>query len=95
MVGGETRAFGGKAPSPEPPVTALVHEPRAFRRVLSQANLGLGEAYLDGDFEITEGSLGDFLTILLRNGLDRHIRTDLSLTWAGKPWHDASSLGAS
>jgi cyclopropane-fatty-acyl-phospholipid synthase len=56
-------------------VTLRVKDMRFFHRVLSAGNLGMGEAYMDGDFEIEEGSLHDFLTILLRNHLDQKIKS--------------------
>src|SRR5262249_51264341 len=67
-----------------------------FSRVLSYGNLGLGEAYIDQDFEVEHGSLQEFLTILLRNRLDEKIKADYRLlikiaaiqltnVWRGKP----------
>jgi cyclopropane-fatty-acyl-phospholipid synthase len=60
-----------------PPTVALrVHNDRFFTRVLSQGNLGMGEAYVDGDFTVEEGSLHELLTLLLRNRIDRKVRGD-------------------
>lgn len=55
-------------------VVIRVHRERFFSRVLSYNNLGLGEAYMDGDFDLEEGTLHEFLTILLRNRLGERIR---------------------
>ncbi|HYO57018.1 class I SAM-dependent methyltransferase [Archangium sp.] len=67
-----TVGAGGGAPA----VTLRIHDDRFFTRVLSQGNLGMGEAYMDGDFSVEEGSLHDFLTLLLRNRIDRKVRGD-------------------
>jgi cyclopropane-fatty-acyl-phospholipid synthase len=62
-----------------PDVVIRVHHERFFSRVLSYGNLGMGEAYMDRDFEIEHGSLHSFLTILLRSRLDQRVKTDLHL----------------
>lgn len=59
-------------------VTVTIHNRRFFSDVLRKGNLGMGESYMAGDFDITEGTLQDFLTILLRNRIDQRIRTDYS-----------------
>jgi cyclopropane-fatty-acyl-phospholipid synthase len=64
----------GSDPSPLPVVAVRVHRPRFFARVLAYGNLGLGEAYMDQDFEMESGTLQDFLTILLRSRIDRTVR---------------------
>ncbi|MFL5537587.1 MAG: hypothetical protein ACJ8J0_01260, partial [Longimicrobiaceae bacterium] len=43
-----------------------VHDARFFARVLGAGNLGLGESYMDGDWEMEEGDVADLLTVLLR-----------------------------
>lgn len=63
-------------PVAAPCIAAIrVHRPRFFSRVLGHGNLGMGEAFIDGDFEVEQGTLTDFLAALLRNrvgeGLDR------------------------
>ncbi|WP_224248349.1 class I SAM-dependent methyltransferase [Hyalangium gracile] len=63
---------GGDAPV----ATLRIHDRRFFSRVLSQGNLGMGEAYMEGDFTVEEGTLHDFLTVLLRNRIDRKVRGD-------------------
>jgi cyclopropane-fatty-acyl-phospholipid synthase len=74
VVGGKPITVG--APQANPAVTLLIHDERFFSRVLSQGNLGLGEAYMEGDFTVTEGALHEFLAILLRNSVDRKVRRD-------------------
>lgn len=59
--------------------TLEVLRDRFFSRVLGQGNLGLGEAYMDRDFEIRAGQLQDFLIALLKSGIDRKIKADLRL----------------
>jgi cyclopropane-fatty-acyl-phospholipid synthase len=53
-----------------------VRNPRFFGRVLSYGNLGMGEAYMDADFEMARGELYDLLTVLLRSQLSDRIRRD-------------------
>jgi cyclopropane-fatty-acyl-phospholipid synthase len=47
---------------------------RFFSDVLCYGNLGLGESFMRGDFEMEAGSLHDFLTVLLRSRVDETIR---------------------
>ncbi len=63
----------GNDSAPAPDVVVAVHRP-FFRRVLAAGNLGLGEAFMDGDFEIAQGTLPQFLEILLRHRLDRQVK---------------------
>ena len=67
----------GSMPSPLPMVAVRVHRPRFFARVLAYGNLGLGEAYMDQDFEMEAGTLQDFLTILLRSRIYRTVHRNL------------------
>lgn len=53
-----------------------VHNPGFFSRVLAFGNLGMGEAFVDRDFEIVGGSLPEFLTVLLRNRVDQKLGRD-------------------
>jgi cyclopropane-fatty-acyl-phospholipid synthase len=50
-----------------------VFTPRFFTDVVCFGNLGMGEAYMHGDFEMASGRLEDFLTLLLRSRLDEKI----------------------
>jgi cyclopropane-fatty-acyl-phospholipid synthase len=78
--GGEWTVGGGGANRRAPEsVTLVVHRNRFFGRVLGYANLGLGEAFMDGDFEVPDGRLPDLLTILVRARLDRKLRGDWRL----------------
>ena len=65
--------------SPAAEATLLVERPRFFGRVLAYANLGLGEAFMDGDVEVPDGRLPDLLEILVRARLDRKLRGDWRL----------------
>src|SRR5262245_6049317 len=56
--------------------TFVVHDPRVFERVLTFGNLGLGEAFMDGDFTVEEGRLPEVLTLLARSRLDRTLSHD-------------------
>jgi cyclopropane-fatty-acyl-phospholipid synthase len=58
------------------PVVA-VHSSDFFLRLLRQRNLGLGEAFLEGQFEMLRGSVYHFIGFLLMNEVDRQ----LSLSW--------------
>ncbi|HYH97443.1 class I SAM-dependent methyltransferase [Hyalangium sp.] len=75
LSGGQTFLAGVAGGTPT--VTLRIQDERFFARVLSQGNLGMGEAYMDGDFSVEEGTLHELLAILLRNRLDRKVRGDL------------------
>lgn len=72
----EGKALTAGAKESSPAVTLRIHDDRFFSRVLSQGNLGMGEAYVDGDFTVEDGELHEFLTLLLRNRIDRKVRGD-------------------
>jgi cyclopropane-fatty-acyl-phospholipid synthase len=57
-----------------PDIVVRVRNERVFQRALALGNLGLGEAYMDGDFDVEQGTLAEFLTVLLRNRLDERLR---------------------
>jgi cyclopropane-fatty-acyl-phospholipid synthase len=57
-------------------IVIRVNDSRFFTRVLAAGNLGLGEAYMAQEFEIVEGSLEEFLILLLRSRLDKKISND-------------------
>jgi cyclopropane-fatty-acyl-phospholipid synthase len=79
-VNGSSRVIGGVGPaSEECDVAVRVHDPRFFSRVLAYRNLGMGEAYMDGDFDLEAGTLEGFLTTLLRNRIDEKVRQNTSL----------------
>ena len=56
-----------------------VHDPRLFARVVRYGNLGLGEAFMNGDFTVEEGELHEFLTACLRSRLEERFRHDVRL----------------
>lgn len=82
VQGGRTIRAGRKDLEPE--AVIRIHDPRFFKRVLASGNLGMGEAFMDGDFTIERGTLADFLTLLLRNRLDKKLSDGLSLGTAAK-----------
>lgn len=59
-----------------PDCVLRVHHANFFRRVLSQGNLGMGEAYMAGEFDVDDDRLPKLLTILLRSHIDRKISGD-------------------
>jgi cyclopropane-fatty-acyl-phospholipid synthase len=69
----------GAVPRDPSEATIRVQHERLFGRVLAYANLGLGEAFMDGDFEVADGRLPDLLTILVRARLERTLRGDWRL----------------
>lgn len=74
-VDGRARVVGRVGDQPE--VALSVRNPRLFARVLSWGSLGLGEAFMDGDFEMARGELHEFLTILLRNRAEERFHRSL------------------
>jgi cyclopropane-fatty-acyl-phospholipid synthase len=78
IVGDDVVVLGPGRPG-ERSVTVRVHRERLFQRIAAAGNLGLGEAYMDGDFDIEAGTLEDLVAILLRNRLDESIKTDVSV----------------
>jgi cyclopropane-fatty-acyl-phospholipid synthase len=64
-----------------------------FVRLLTQRNLGLGESFLAGEFEMLRGSPHHLVTFLLVNEIDRRVRLSwkeqakLFLQYARWRWH--------
>jgi len=57
-----------------------VHRPEFFRRVLGHGSLGLGESYMDGDWDVEQ--LDEFFHRVFRARLDRHVKSPrLLLPW--------------
>jgi cyclopropane-fatty-acyl-phospholipid synthase len=52
-----------------------VHDPRFFKRVLTQGDLGIGESYMEGWWDA--GKLEELLSRVLRARLDRQVRRRL------------------
>jgi cyclopropane-fatty-acyl-phospholipid synthase len=63
-------------------VAVRINDDRFFGRVLSGGNLGLGESFMDGDWELEEGDIANLLTVLLRNRLDQKVRGDVKTALA-------------
>jgi cyclopropane-fatty-acyl-phospholipid synthase len=55
-------------------VTLSVKNDRFFNNLIASGNLGLGESYINNDFEIIDGTLPDLLDILLAHRLDQKIK---------------------
>ncbi len=55
------------------PTDIQVHDPRLYARVFSHGSLGLGEAYMDGWWDVED--LPGFFTKLLRSHIDEHLKT--------------------
>ena len=77
VQGGRRTRVGRKEMTPEAVIRVV--NPRFFKRVLVGGNLGMGEAFMDHDFEMDEGSVTDFLTVLVRNRLDRKVAAGLGV----------------
>jgi cyclopropane-fatty-acyl-phospholipid synthase len=56
-----------------------VHDPELFARVVRYGNLGLGEAFMRGDFTVEEGELHELLTACLRSRIAERFRRDVRL----------------
>jgi cyclopropane-fatty-acyl-phospholipid synthase len=83
FVQGERRVrVGRKDVAPE--AVIRIERPRFFKRVLAYGNLGMGEAFMDHDFEMERGTVTDFLTVLIRNRLDKRLAGGLSIPMAAK-----------
>jgi cyclopropane-fatty-acyl-phospholipid synthase len=83
FVQGEQRTRAGRK-DVEPAAVIRIHNPRFFKRVLASGNLGLGEAFMDHDFEMERGTVTDFLTLLVRNRLDKKLAEGMSLPMMAK-----------
>jgi cyclopropane-fatty-acyl-phospholipid synthase len=71
--GSETHTVGGRGGGEA--VTMTVYRPRFYARTLSLGSLGLGEAYMDKDYEV-EGGLHHLYMALARNRLGYKSRFD-------------------
>ncbi len=76
---GRETVVGAREGSGDPAVSLRIHRPRFFDRVVAYGNLGMGEAFMDGDFEMERGELHQLLTILLMRRLDRKVQSDKRL----------------
>jgi len=73
--GGVDHRFGAGDAAP---VVLHVHRDEFFSRVLAYGNLGMGEAFMAGDYEVEDGRLVDCLIMLCRAGLHKKLRSDWS-----------------
>ncbi|MDB5423654.1 MAG: Cyclopropane-fatty-acyl-phospholipid synthase, partial [Phenylobacterium sp.] len=64
LPGGQTKRAGDGTGAP---VEARVNG-RGLRRIVSNPSLGFGEAYMDGDLELLQGTCWDLLEIVGRSG---------------------------
>jgi cyclopropane-fatty-acyl-phospholipid synthase len=62
---GRTHRFEGEQPGLA--VTAKFHDKALHRRILLNPRLAVGEAYMDGSLTIEEGTLYDFLHLMMAN----------------------------
>lgn len=83
FVQGERRTRVGQK-NVEPEAVIRIVNPRFFKRVLAYGNLGMGEAFMDHDFEVEQGTVTSFLTVLVRSRLDRKLSGGLTLATAAK-----------
>lgn len=84
FVQGERRVRVGAKNETAPDAIIRILNPRFFKRVLAEGNLGLGEAFMDHDFEMEQGTVTDFLTVLVRNRLDKRLAAGLTIRMAAK-----------
>ena len=65
-----------------PTVGLQVENEKMFSEIINKGNLGLGESFMKKYYCMKEGSLYDFLDILLVNEIDRNIKTNPSLLFS-------------
>ena len=75
-----------------------IHNQRFWARIMTQKNLGLGEAYIDDDFSMENGSVWHLIAFFIRNDLD-HVLTvgaweKLKLFWMYTKWRWSESENA-
>jgi cyclopropane-fatty-acyl-phospholipid synthase len=78
-IGGQTLIAGRTSAERRAEVTVRVHDPDFFRRVTCYGNLGMGEAYMAGQFDVLDDALPALLTILLRSRVDKDVSADMRL----------------
>ncbi|MEO7082932.1 MAG: hypothetical protein ABI442_13665, partial [Gemmatimonadaceae bacterium] len=71
IIDGEDVVAGNAALDGPDSVVLAIHRNHFFARVLGEGNLGLGEAFMDGDVTVERGEMWQFLTTLLRGKIDR------------------------
>src|SRR5258708_25208897 len=83
FVQGERRVRVGRKDT-APTAVIRIQNPRFFKRVLADGNLGMGEAFMDHDFEMEQGTVSDFLTVLVRNRLAKRLAGGLTIRTAAQ-----------
>src|SRR5437773_1334992 len=63
-AGGNRHVFEG---APGPSATVRLHDPKLHWRLMLRPRLFVGEAYVDGRLTIEEGTLYDFVDVLMTN----------------------------
>ncbi|MES2603997.1 MAG: class I SAM-dependent methyltransferase [Pseudomonadota bacterium] len=53
-----------------------IRDPRFYTRTLTLGSLGMGESYMDKDFDVVSGGLDGLWTVLVRNKAKHKARTD-------------------
>ncbi|HJQ36581.1 MAG TPA: class I SAM-dependent methyltransferase [Thermoanaerobaculia bacterium] len=66
---------GANGNGDHPDVVVRVSDPRMFTRSLAAGSLGMAESFMDGDFAVENDALPQFLEILLRNRLEKKVRS--------------------
>src|SRR3954468_18633841 len=75
--GQSTQIVGRKDNAPGTQVIEMVvHRPRAYRRILLLGMLGLGEAYMDMDFDLPVGGMNGLFAALVRNRVNHKSRLE-------------------
>lgn len=62
-----------------PAVAIKVHNQELYARLLGFGNLGLGESYMSQYFDVEQGTLEEFLSILLQNRIENKINFSIPL----------------
>jgi cyclopropane-fatty-acyl-phospholipid synthase len=86
----------------QPSATLKIHDPAFFSRVLRYGELGLGESYVEGLWDIEDDKVADFLGILLLNRIQPALSARLLVglfalghNWRHRPYVKNSMLNAS
>src|SRR5260370_16348226 len=74
---GTTHLFEG---SPGPSATIRLHDPALHWKLLWRPRLAVGEAYMDGTLTVEEGSLYDFIDLLVANDAPQSAALPLRLS---------------
>jgi len=61
-----------------PKATWVMHRPNTLRRILANPALELGETYVDGSWDVADGTLAELLTILRNNFGDLNQRRSIA-----------------